>query len=251
MVSANPIFRDLTLTKKPVRSGPEVMTLNGTIYRAGFLLSCAGITAFLAWIEERRSPNSASLFGVALVCAAVAALLVWVTVRNRRWAVVTAPLYALLEGLILGEIAASVDACYPGIAVEGVALTFATCLFMMILYRSRLIHVTERFNKSLVAATGGVALFYLTSVTLKAMGVPAFAVFEGGVPGILLSAVVVAVAALNLVADFDFIEMCANSRAPKYMEWYAALGLIVTLVWLYVEILKLVSKAKRAERQPS
>jgi len=183
-----------------------------------------------------------------LICALVALALVWITVHKKQWSPITAPTFALLEGLVMGVVSAGLEVRHPGIAIQAVVLTFAICLSLLVAYRTGLIRVTEKFNRGLVAATSGVVLFYLANFVLSLLGVRIFAVFAGGVPGILISAVIVVIAGMDLVADFDFIEQCSRSGLPKYMEWYAALGLIVTLIWLYTEILRLLSKARKAQK---
>jgi uncharacterized YccA/Bax inhibitor family protein len=223
------------------------MTLNGTIHRTAFLLLCVVASALWAWNYAHGTHGSASAALAVLICALAAGVLVWITVWKKQWSVITAPVYALLEGLVLGDISGSLETRYPGIAIEAVALTFAIFLFMLFVYRSGLIRVTERFNTGLVVATGGVVLFYFASLILSFYGVPLLSLFAGGVPGIMLSVVVVAIAAFTLVAAFDFIEQCASSDLPKYMEWYTAFGLILTLVWLYMELLSLLSKAEKSQ----
>ena len=154
----------------------------------------------------------------------------------------TAPIYALLEGLALGAISAVFEVRFPGIAIEAVSLTFGTMLVLLMAYKSGMIRVTQKFRLGVVAATGAIMLFYILEMVLGFFHVQ-FATINGSGPiGIGISLVIVAVAALNLVLDFDFIETGARMGAPKYMEWYSAFGLMVTLVWLYLEILRLLSK---------
>jgi uncharacterized YccA/Bax inhibitor family protein len=165
-----------------------------------------------------------------------------VTIFKKEWSPITAPIYALLEGLALGGISAVFELRYPGIAMQAVGLTFGTLFVLLLAYHSGLIPVTEKFKLGVVAATGGIAVFYLVEFVLGFFGVHFAAINGSGLLGIGFSVVVVIVAALNLVLDFDFIESGVNAGAPKYMEWYGAFGLIVTLVWLYLEILRLLAK---------
>src|SRR5205807_6744561 len=167
-----------------------------------------------------------------------------VTIFKKSWAPVTAPIYALLEGLVLGGISVMFHLRYPGIAIQAVSLTFGTLLALLIAYRSGVIRVTDKFRLGVVAATGGIALFYILSMMLGFFGVHFNSIFGSGLIGIGFSVIVVIVAALNLVLDFDSIESGARAGAPKYMEWYAAFGLMVTLIWLYMEILRLLSKLR-------
>ena len=156
----------------------------------------------------------------------------------------TAPIYALLEGLALGGISAIFEARFPGIVVQAVGLTFGALFCLLIAYKSGMIKVTENFKLGVVSATGAIALFYVVSLLLGMFGISLPFIHGSGIIGIGFSLFVVAIAALNLVLDFDFIENGADRGAPKYMEWYAAFGLIVTLVWLYIEILRLLSKIR-------
>jgi len=158
---------------------------------------------------------------------------------------VTSPIYALLEGLFLGGISAALDLRYPGIAIQAVGLTFGTLFAMLFAYRTGLIKVTQRLRMGIIAATGGICLFYFAQMMLGFFGVRFVSINGSGVIGIGFSLLVVAIAALNLVLDFDFIERGVQYGAPKYMEWYGAFGIMVTLVWLYLEILRLLSKLNR------
>jgi len=159
---------------------------------------------------------------------------------------VTAPLYALLEGMALGGISAIYEMRYNGhgIAIQAVSLTFGTLLVLLMAYRSGLIKVTQKFRLGVVAATGGIMFFYLAEMLLSFFGVRFLTVNGSGPIGIVFSLIVVGVAALNLVLDFDFIEQGVSGGAPKYMEWYGAFGIMVTLVWLYLEMLRLLSKMR-------
>ena len=154
----------------------------------------------------------------------------------------TAPIYALLEGLVLGGLSATIELRYPGIAIQAVGLTFGTLFVLLMAYRSGLIKVTQKFRLGIVAATGGIFFFYLAEMLLGFFGIQFTSINGAGPIGIGFSLVIVAIAALNLVLDFDFIEQGVQVCAPKYMEWYGAFGIIVTLVWLYLEILRLLSK---------
>ena len=169
-------------------------------------------------------------------------ILAMVTIFKKQWAGVTAPIYALLEGLVLGGISALMEQRFHGIAIQAVALTFGTLIAMLVAYRTGLIKVTDKLRLGIVAATGGIAVFYFLQFILGFFGVH-FNSINGATPlGIGFSLVVVVVAALNLVLDFDLIENGARMGAPKYMEWYGAFALMITLIWLYFEILRLLSK---------
>ncbi|CAA9379288.1 MAG: FIG01209733: hypothetical protein, partial [uncultured Gemmatimonadetes bacterium] len=149
---------------------------------------------------------------------------------------------AVMEGLFLGGVSALAETRFPGVVIPAVALTFGTLFALLLDYRSGLIRATENFKLGVVAATGGIALVYLAGFVMSFFGASIPMIHSGGTVGILFSVFVIVIAALNLVLDFDFIEQGAEHGAPRYMEWYAAFGLMVTLVWLYLEILRLLMK---------
>ena len=167
-----------------------------------------------------------------------------VTVFKKEWSPVTAPIYALLEGLVLGGMSALFNVRYPGIAMQAVGLTFGTLFVLLFLYSSRIIKVTQKFRLGVFAATGGIMVFYLIEMVLGFFGIHFNTINGSGPIGIGISLFIVAIAALNLVLDFDFVEQGVACGAPKYMEWYAGFGILVTLVWLYIEILNLLSKMR-------
>jgi uncharacterized YccA/Bax inhibitor family protein len=241
MRTSNPALNDNIFRGERAAFG-EAMTVQGTVNKTGVLLICAMATAAWSWNRLLDTPTEVAplVFGGA-IGGLIFAL---VTIFKKSWAPVTAPIYALLEGLVLGGISVVVNLRYPGIAIQAVSLTFGTLLALLIAYRSGVIRVTDKFRLGVVAATGGIALFYLLSMMLGFFGVHFNSIFGSGLIGIGFSVVVVIVAALNLVLDFDFIETGARAGAPKYMEWYAAFGLMVTLIWLYMEILRLLAKLR-------
>ena len=167
-----------------------------------------------------------------------------ITVFKKTAAPYTAPAYALLEGLALGGISATLEVRFPGIVIQAVGLTFGTLFCLLAAYRSGLIKATENFKLGVVAATGAIFVLYMVSFVMGFFGGSIGFIHESGTFGILFSAFVVVIAALNLVLDFDFIESAVEQGAPKYMEWYGAFGLLVTLVWLYLEILRLLAKSR-------
>jgi uncharacterized YccA/Bax inhibitor family protein len=224
-----------------VAAGSEPMTIEGTVNRTAFLLLLLVATATWTWSQTAAGvPVGGYLLG-GILGGLVAAL---VTIFKPTWAPVTAPIYALLEGLALGAISAYFQARFPGIVIQAVALTFGVLFALLLAYRSGLIPVTQNFRLGVVAATGGIAIFYLVAIVLGFFHISIPFLHEGSWLGIGFSLFVVVIAALNLVLDFDFIEKGAEQGAPKVMEWYAAFGLIVTLVWLYLEILRLMSKLR-------
>jgi uncharacterized YccA/Bax inhibitor family protein len=221
------------------------MTLSGTINKTGILLLCAVVTAAWTWNSFMQT-HDLTFAGPAIMIGAIGGLIfALITSFKKEWSPVTAPIYALLEGLVLGGLSAIFELRYPGIAMEAVALTFGTLFVLLMAYKSGLIKVTEKFRLGVVAATGGIFLFYMAQMLLGIFHISFFtSVYGNGIVGIGFSLIVVAVAALNLVLDFDFVEQGVAYGAPKYMEWYAAFGIMVTLVWLYIEIMILLSKLR-------
>ena len=212
--------------------------MNKTILSLLILL----ITASYIWGRGPSDPyfmvfTMVGVFGGLVVAIA--------TAFKQTWAPLTTPLYAGLEGLALGGISVGFEAAYPGIVSQAVFLTFGTLGALLMAYRSGMIRATENFKLGVVAATGGIGLVYLLSFVLGFVGINVPLIHSSGTFGILFSVFVVVIAALNLVLDFDFIEQGAERRAPKYMEWYGAFGLLVTLVWLYLEILRLLAKLRQ------
>jgi len=247
MRSGNPVlkestFLDLGSGTVVSRADGGAMTLNGTIGKTATLLVLAVITAAFAWSKVEVTPDD--MTGGLYVWGGLIGgfILAMVTVFKKEWAPATAPLYALLEGFFLGGISAVFEARYPGIVMQAVMLTFGTLFALLMAYRSGLIKATENFKLGVVAATGGIALVYLATIVLGFFGVEIPMIHGNGLVGIGFSLFVVVIAALNLVLDFDFIETGVERGAPKYMEWYGAFGLMVTLVWLYIEFLRLLSK---------
>ncbi|HET6397589.1 MAG TPA: Bax inhibitor-1/YccA family protein [Pseudoxanthomonas sp.] len=246
--SGNPALKESTFldlgSGTVVSRDAGAMTLNGTVHKTGLLLFLAVLTAAFAW-NQALGPDGTPNPGVGLYVwgGAIGGLvLALVTVFKKAWAPVTAPLYALLEGFFLGAISAMYEARFEGIVFQAVLLTFGTLFALLFAYRSGLIRATENFKLGVVAATGGIFLVYLATMVLGFFGVNIPFIHESGLIGIGFSLFVVVIAALNLVLDFDFIETGVEQGAPKYMEWYGAFGLMVTLVWLYLEFLRLLAK---------
>ncbi len=247
MKSANPALNANSFRVEQAVSG-EVMTLTGTVNKTGILLICVVVTAAWSWSRFFHAPASDTVLPLVGIGGIGGFIFALVTVFKKEWSPVTAPIYALLEGLVLGGLSAMFELRYPGIAIQAVGLTFGTLFVLLIAYHSGLIRVSEKFKLGVVAATGGIAVFYLVEFVLGFFGVRFAAVNGSLLLGIGFSVVVVIVASLNLILDFDFIESGVSAGAPKYMEWYGAFGLIVTLVWLYLEILRLLAKLNSRNR---
>lgn len=245
MRTANPALNSKTFAGLPSVSDPSrSMTVSGVVNKSLLMLILVILPASWTWNQFMSSGNPQTiipwmyggLFGGFIVAI--------VTVFKKQWSPVTAPLYSVLEGLALGGISAFFEAQFPGIVIQAVALTFGTLLSLLMAYKSGLIKVTENFRLGVVAATGGIALIYFVTIVLGFFGIRMPFIHESGIIGIGFSLFVVVIAALNLVLDFDFIEHGASAGIPKFMEWYAAFGLIVTLIWLYLEILRLLAKLR-------
>ena len=246
MRSGNPALSESTFldlgSGTVVRRDADAMSLNGTVNKTAFLLVLVLATSMFTW-SKAYAGAGAGLMPWVWGGAIGGLVLALVTVFKKQWAPVTAPLYAAVEGLFIGAISAVFEQRFPGIVIQAVGLTFGTMAALLVAYRSGLIKATENFKLGVVAATGGIALLYLVNIGMGLLGFEGMGfIHDSGWMGIGFSAVVVVVAALNLVLDFDFIEQGVEQGAPKYMEWYAAFGLLVTLVWLYLEILRLLSK---------
>lgn len=239
MRTANPALNAKTFSAAEAGSG--VMTIQGTVSRTAMMLALLFASTLLTWNPAEPQEHT----GWILIGAIAGLIVALITIFNKKAAPVTAPLYAVCEGVFLGALSSLFEAQFPGIVVQAVLLTFGTLGALLLAYTTGLIKPTENFKLGIFAATGGIAMFYFISIILGLFGISVPLIHSSGTTGIIFSAVVVLIAALNLVLDFDFIEQGAEQGAPKYMEWYAAFGLIVTLVWLYLEILRLLSKLSR------
>ncbi len=244
MASGNPALSQTTFAGLPRVAPAEAMTLQGTVNKSFLLLACVLITAFWTWRQFFLTRDPATVTPLLLTGVVGGLVVGLVTIFKKEWASVTAPLYALLEGLVIGGVSAFAEAQFSGIVIQAVTLTFGTLLCLLLAYSSGLIRATENFKLGVVAATGGIFVIYLATFLLGLFGVKIPYIHQGGWIGIAFSVFVVVIAALNLVLDFDFIENGVAQGAPRFMEWFAAFGLMVTLIWLYLEILRLLIKLK-------
>jgi len=245
--SGNPMFRsnafqpDATFDET---DSTQRMTLAGAINKTGILLVLCLVSAGYVWNQFFQSSEPPAVNGLMMLGLLGGLAMAMVTIFKRQWAGLTAPAYALLQGLAMGGISAMFEMQYPGIVIQAVGLTFGTLAVLLLAYKTGLIKPTENFRFMIVAATGGIAVLYLVSFVMSFFGTSIGFIHSNGLFGIGFSVFVVAIAALNLVLDFDFIEAGAEQGAPKYMEWYGAFSLMVTLVWLYLEILRLLAKLR-------
>ncbi len=243
--SSNPTLGDKTFRdSQHMLAGGErsVMTLGGTVNKALILIAIVMATGAYAWTQ--LPANNIYMIGSALVGLG----LVFVISFKKTWAPALAPVYAAVEGVFLGLITLMFETRYPGIATQAVGLTCFVFVALLLAYQSGLIKATENFKLGVAAATGGIFLFYIVGWIASLVGFPGMmnmhSVANASPMSIGISVFVVIIAALNLVMDFDHIENGVEHGAPKYMEWYAAFGLLVTLVWLYVEMLRLLAKLR-------
>ncbi|MFW5780944.1 MAG: Bax inhibitor-1/YccA family membrane protein [Bacteroidota bacterium] len=245
--SSNPVLGKNTFNARTISgSVTNVMTLQGTVNKVFMMLGLVILAAFYTWnlfFQAGDMQSGANAVVPWLAGGGIGGFIfALITVFKRSWAPFTAPVYAVLEGLFLGGISAFFEAQYPGIVIQAVGLTFGTLFSLLFAYKTGLIKATENFKLGVVAATGGIFLVYFVTFILNLFGVNVGFIHGNGIVAIGFSIFVVIIAALNLVLDFDFIEQGAEASLPKYMEWYAAFGLIVTLIWLYIEFLRLLAK---------
>lgn len=253
MRTTNPVLNDKAFPAAAPGTAP--MTLLGTVNKTAMLLALTLITALMTWAMAWETMQAAAngivqpnplLFPLMIGGAVAGFILALVCVFKKTWSPVLAPLYALAEGLFIGGVSATFEIRFPGIVLQAVGLTFGTLFALLMAYRSGLIRATENFKLGVVAATGAICLLYLVNIGMRLFGFEGMGfIHDSGPIGIGFSLIVVGIAALNLVLDFDFIEHGVRNGAPRYMEWYAAFGLLVTLVWLYLEMLRLLSKMRK------
>lgn len=237
--SSNPLLDDNRYQNAAREAGYNqgVMTVDGAVNKSLILGAIMLVTAGISWVM----PNMFFLWGGligGLIC-------VLVSVFRPQYSATTAPLYAVFEGLFLGTISLVYAGTMSGIVFQAFSLTIGLLFLMLFLYKARIIRVTEKLRSGIIMATGAIALVYLLSMALRLFGINMPYLHQGGMIGIGISLVIIGVASMNLLLDFDNIEKGAQYGAPKYMEWFSAMGLLITLVWLYLEILRLLSRLSR------
>ena len=244
--SGNPGLNDKTFSGLPrAMTADERMTLQGSINKSFLLLVVLLAGAFWPW-SQYLSTGALSVVSTSVLIGAVGGLVLGIIISFKA---TTAPYlaipYAGLQGLAMGGLSAVLERRYPGIAIQAVGLTFGVLAVLLVAYSMRLIRVTQQFRAIVVGATGAIALLYLVTLVLGLFHINVPVLNDSSPLGIIVSLVICGVAALNLVLDFDLIESGVARGAPRYMEWYCAFGLLVTLVWLYMEMLRLLSKIRR------
>jgi uncharacterized YccA/Bax inhibitor family protein len=241
--SGNPALSEKSFLDSVNTDLSQVMTVRGTLNKFGFLFLMVMGTAFYSWKEYAQGGNVVPLMWTGAIGGLIVALVI---TFKKEWSPYLAPLYGLLEGLFVGAISAFYNDAFgakaPNLIMNAVGLTFGTAIAMYLLYSFRIIQATQKFKAIIITATVGIGVFYLITIVLRMFGIDMPFIHEGSTFGILFSLFVVAIAALNLILDFDMIERGSEAGAPKYMEWYGAFGLLVTIVWLYLEILRLLAK---------
>ena len=233
MRSGNPALNKNTFKNLTNTSG-DLMTLDGAVNKTGISLLILMAAAYYTYSNAIMDYILIGFIGGFIVAL--------VTIFKKDWSPITVPIYAVLEGLALGGVSAVYAHEYTGIVQQAIFLTFGIFFTLLFAYKTKVIKPTENFKLGVFAATGGIALIYMISIIMSFFGGEIPMIHDNGPLGIGFSLFVVVIASLNLVMDFDFIEEACENGAPKYMEWYGAFGLLVTLVWLYLEILRLLSK---------
>lgn len=241
MRSGNPTLNDKAFERQGQAYGRDTMTIEGTVNKAFIMLVLLMAGAFVAWNSYF---DGGDVIPFAIGGAILGFVLALVISFAPKTAPYLAPVYAVAEGVFLGAISANYESYYDGITLQAALLTMGIFIALLLAYKTRLIKATENFKLGVFAATAGIALVYLLSWVLGMFGVTVPYLHDSTPLGIGISVFIVIIAALNLVLDFDFIENGARQGAPKYMEWYGAFGLLVTLVWLYLEIIRLLAKIR-------
>lgn len=237
--TSNPILSGKAFS---VETSGQPMTIQGTVNKSLILFFIILITGSLSWRLAASNPEmlSALLWPAAIIGFVLAII----TTFAKKWSMILAPLYAAAQGFFLGAISMVYNQFFTGIVIQAVLLTVGILGIMLFAYKTKIIVPTQKFRSGIIIATGGIALVYIVTMILNLFGVNVPFIHDSGPIGIGISLFIVIIAALNLILDFSFIEEVTAIGAPKYMEWYAAFGLMVTLIWLYLEILRLLSKLR-------
>lgn len=242
--TSNPTLGEGIINRFSFAATDRAMTVQGSINKTALLLALVVAGAAFTWSKVMASIESGVEVGINgwMIAGSVAGFIIALIISFRQnLAPFLSPVYAICEGLFIGAISAHFEVMFPGLVLRAVLLTFSVMFALLFLYKMRILKATQRFRTILISATAGIAIAYLITFILSFFGFHMNFMYGGGSMGLIVSLLVVGVAALNLVLDFDFIENGAESGLPAYFEWYAAFGLMVTLVWLYIEILRLLA----------
>ena len=243
--SKNPALSTEIFTKaKRVDESSEVMTINGTVNKAALLGLMVLTSSLITWNLYQETQDFLLIKPYVIGGSIAAFIVALVVIFKNTTAPCLSPIYCGLEGLALGGLSAFMEAKFPGIVLQSVILTFGILFSLLTIYRLGIIKATENFKLIVASATAGIAIYYIASLAGGFFGFELPYIHDNSTGGIIFSLFVVVIASLNLVVDFDFIEKGAESKSPKYMEWYAAFGLMITIIWLYLEILRLLAKSR-------
>lgn len=248
MRTSNPALNDQAFNRKPYHSTTYVgsMTMSGVVQKTLFLLLIVAVTATWTWGQFFKSGHNPQAITPWIIGGAIGGFVfALITTFRPSWSAITTPFYAALQGLFLGGITAFFELDYPGIALQAGMLSLGTLFAMLALYQSGLVQVTDKFRFGVIGATGALALVYVIAMALSFFGVHLSFIYGSSPISIVISLVIVGLAAVNLLVDFDFVERGARHGAPKYMEWYSGFALLVTILWLYVECIKLLAKLRQ------
>lgn len=243
--SSNPAFSE----KVWARTGASTeignhATIDGAVNKTLILLVFVVLSSYASWVLAAQSQDFSwyfpTLIGVIIAQLVLTVMIIRKPELSKNYSII----YALLEGVVLGALSLLFERLYPGIVVHAVLGTTGVIAGMMILYKTRIIKVTENFKLMVFSATAGIAFLYLASFIARLFGTDIPFIHEGSTIGIIFSVFVIGAAAFNLAIDFDFIEKCEENRAPQYMEWYGVFGLLVTIIWIYIEMLRLLAKTR-------
>jgi uncharacterized YccA/Bax inhibitor family protein len=244
MASSNPAMNPSVYERAGfVDVSTNAMTLGGTVIKTGILLIIMLVSAGITWTQVANG-SLETAYGLMIAGVIGGLITSLITIFIPRCSPISAPIYAALEGLFLGALSAFIEMRYPGIALQALGLTASVLAIMLFVYGTGMIRATQKFRIGVVAATGAIFLVYLVSMVVSVFGGHVPYIHDAGPIGIIFSLVVVVIAALNLILDFDFIEQGVRHQVPKYMEWYGGFSLLLTLVWMYLEILRLLSKLR-------
>jgi len=247
MATANPAMNEAVYQRAGyAESATNVMTLQGTVMKTAVLLGILVVAAGFTWGKVAAGEMELA-YGLLIAGSIGGFITALVTIFFPRASPFTAPIYAALEGLFLGAVSRVIETQFPGIAIQALGLTVGILAMMLFVYGTGIIRATEKFKIGVVAATGAICLVYLVSMVMSMFGARMSFIHDSGPIGIGISVVIVIIAALNLILDFDFIEQGVARQAPKYMEWYGGFSLLVTLVWMYLEILRLLAKVRNSQ----
>lgn len=241
--TSNPTLGENIINNYAYATADRTMTIQGAVNKVALLLALVVAGALYTWSKVMTAVEmgEGSVQGWMIGGSIAGFILALVITFKKDWAPLLSPVYAICEGLCIGALSAYFEVMFPGLVLRAVLLTFGVLFALLFMYKMRIITVTQRFRAIVLAATVGIAFAYLVTFIIGLFGVNTSFMYNGGSMSLIISLVVVAVAALNLVLDFDFIEQGSQADLPAYFEWYAAFGLMVTLIWLYIEILRLLA----------